>query len=299
MTTAREFAAVIVAPPTAHVDDHDRSDVRDQLLSTLPSIASRLPSGDQVVINMPLLRHVGKESQFDSGPDEEFSWKPLYVRRSLGLATIDACLTRGIATPFEAIERVVDESIAEWCRTGWRTFHWEPWMANLGPGARAAVLAEALTWATGVWTAIEWRNLGERVQLGGPDDQWICPATRTVRLKGRVEARVTIRKPDTVTLVSVSSGLPGVGWESELGYLALVAALRSPSRSVPSRVVGIWPDAQLSRMVDIDNHTLVNTAERVVSCVGAVVDARTTAARSIDDSSPTPSGKPLSADDRS
>ena len=38
--------------------------------------------------------------------------------------------------------------MSEWRQTGWRTFHWEPWLAGLPAGARAVVLAEAVTWAT-------------------------------------------------------------------------------------------------------------------------------------------------------
>ena len=48
------------------------------------------------------------------------------------------------------------EAVAEWERTGWRTFHWEPWFAGLADGARASVLADAVTWATPLWSSFEW-----------------------------------------------------------------------------------------------------------------------------------------------
>jgi hypothetical protein len=75
-------------------------------------------------------------------------------------------------------------------------------------------------------------------------------------------------------LIPVASGIPGNRWEAELGFLALVASLRSPTRPVPARVVGLWPDAGEHRSVDITPGTLAAAVDRVIACVAAVVDAR-------------------------
>jgi hypothetical protein len=75
-------------------------------------------------------------------------------------------------------------------------------------------------------------------------------------------------------LLSVASGIPMAGWETELGFLALTASLRSPSRPVPARVVGLWPDAGEFRSVDITGGTLASAAERGVACIAAVGEAR-------------------------
>jgi hypothetical protein len=79
-----------------------------------------------------------------------------------------------------------------------------------------------------------------------------------------------------VALVSVSSGSPSDRCEEELGYLALVAALRAPDQPVPSRVAGLWPDAGMRRTVDVDEAVLTASADRVVGTVSLVVRARAT-----------------------
>jgi hypothetical protein len=80
-----------------------------------------------------------------------------------------------------------------------------------------------------------------------------------------------------VALVSVSVGCPEEGWVEELAYLALTAGLRSSSRPVPARVMGLWPDAGLHRTVDIDEQALEAAADRVARTVGIVVGARLSA----------------------
>jgi hypothetical protein len=231
--------------------------------------------------------------------DQPFAWKPAFVRRSLGLAAIESCLQHRHGTPAEAVAAVADEAVADWVRTGWRTFHWEPWFGGLSVGARSVVLAEAATWATALWSGVDWNQFASLPTTGGPDDQWICTAARTVRLKGRSELRVGIAAPaccraghqgaagsaieagsladapgPSTALVSVSGGIPSEDWRSELGFLALVASLRSPSRPVPARVAGLWPDAGAQRMIDVDADILGAAADRVVSTVSEWVAAR-------------------------
>lgn len=106
-----------------------------------------------------------------------------------------------------------------------------------------------------------------------------------MRLKARAELRIPLvdagsgrARPGpgraTSALVSVSSGCPGPGWDDELAYLALVAGLRSPTRPVPARVLGLWPDAGLHSSVEVDHHTLEMAADRVITGTAAVVEAR-------------------------
>lgn len=136
------------------------------------------------------------------------------------------------------------------------------------------------TWATALWSSLDWRPFGPSIRIGGPDDQWICAAPRTVRLKGRSELQVPLESPGAretgnSALVSVASGIPVIGWEAELGFLALTASLRSPSRPVPARVVGLWPDAGQFRSVDITPAILGAAADRVITCITALAHAQT------------------------
>lgn len=285
MTTAAQRTLDVSAPAGGRVDTSDLLRIRDRLDAALPPVVERLPPGEQLVMTLPLLRKAGAGPDLLARPEEPFVWKPAFVRRSLGLAVVDACVSGRFRTPAEAVGPVADEAVAQWERTGWRTFHWEPWVAGLVPGARAVVLAETLTWATTLWSSLDWRVFAAPPRIGGADDQWICPAMRTTRLKARAELRVPLVDGRTgrtrprpggpvSALVSVSSGCPGPGWDDELAYLALVAGLRAPTRPVPARVVGLWPDAGLHSSVDIDQQTLGMAADRVVTGVAAVVEAR-------------------------
>jgi hypothetical protein len=77
-----------------------------------------------------------------------------------------------------------------------------------------------------------------------------------------------------MALLSISGGIPSEDWRSELGFLALVASLRSPSRPVPARVAGLWPDAGAQRMVEVDGAILRAAADRVTAAVSELAAAR-------------------------
>jgi hypothetical protein len=272
---SQEVTSAILAPAGAPIDPVDRQLVRQRLLDTVPTLVDELPAPAQVVVTVPLLRQARRDPEALAGPEEPFAWKPAFVRRSLGLSAVDACFHHRFSTPGEAVGPIADEAVAEWRRTGWRTFHWEPWMAALSPAARSVALAEA----TAVWSSLDWAAFAPTIRIGGPDDQWVCTAPRTVRLKGRSELQIPL-EPTTSggsprsALVSVASGMPMAGWDAELGFLALAASLRSPSRAVPARVVGLWPDAGEFRSVDITGGILTSAVDRVIACIAAVAGAR-------------------------
>ena len=289
MRDALHLTRSLVAPPGPLVDARSRHQIRDRLVGTLAPMMDRLPQGDQVVVTLPLLRLARTGPELLAQPEEPFSWRPAFVRRSLGLAVVSSCARGRFRAPADAVAPVADEAVAEWERTGWRTFHWEPWLAGLAPGARAVVLADSLTWATALWSSLDWGVFASPPQIGGVDDQWICPASRTLRLKARAELRVPLQPAPSrhrrgggsapaAALVSVSTGCPGDGWADELAYLALAAGLRSTTRPVPARVVGLWPDAGSHASVDIDRQALDGAVDRVVTTVAAVVEARSSSA---------------------
>jgi hypothetical protein len=285
---ATQLTRALVAPPTASVDEALRTHLRVHLSSGITPLVERLPRGEQLTVTLPLLRKAIAHPDSLAHDEVPFTWKPVYVRRSLGLAVVDACVSGRFRSPAEAADPIASEAVAEWERTGWRTYHWEPWLAGLRQGTRALVLAEAVSWATVLWASLDWKALGQRPQLGGADDQWVCPAPRTVRLKGRSELRVPLvggparwsevgQTTAPVALVSVSGGSPPRAWSDELAFLALVAALRSPSRPVPARVAGLWPDSGHHLIVEINGEALTAAADRVVATVSTAVDARLSA----------------------
>ncbi len=290
MTTVGERTRALLAPAPPPIGDDFRAGVRTDLVTRLGPLVAGLPSGDPVVMGLPLLRRARMRPETLAEPEEPFAWRPVFVRRSLGLAVVEACVGGRFRTPLDAVDPLVSEAVEQWKETGWRTYHWEPWMAGLAPGARAVVLAEAVGWASSLWSAFDWAAFDRLPQFGGTEDQWVCPAARTLRLKARAEFRVALggrasgldvvsgdhRGTDraTVALVSVAGGAPPEAWGDDLAYLALVASLRSPQRPVPARVLGLWPDAGADRCVEIDRGALTGAADRVVDGVAALVAAR-------------------------
>jgi hypothetical protein len=243
-------------------------------VARLGPLVAPLPAADPVVVTLPLLRQARSRPGSVGEREAPFAWRPAFVRRSLGLSVVEACAAGRFRSPLEAVGPVVADAVARWEETGWRTYHWEPWVAGLAPGARAVVVAEATGWATSLWSSFDWSMMDPRPDFGGVDDQWACPSTHSVRLKGRSEFRLPLGPGGSVALVSVSGGCPSEGWREELSFLALTAALRSPTRPVPARVTGLWPDAGADRCLEIDGEALAGAVDRVVATVAAVATTR-------------------------
>ena len=287
MTAAAQLTEAILRPAPSRTGPAVAQRIRDRLAGNVPDLVAPLPPGEQIVVSVPILRQLASGGDNPTiRPDDPFAWKPAFVRRSLGLAAIDACLAGYFRAPMEAVGPVAERAVAEWERSGWRTFHWEPWYAGLGTGGRGAVLAEASNWATGVWASLDWGQFRTAPRLGGPDDQWVCPGPRTVRLKGRSEIRIDLPSPEPSdsgsgsgsttqqVLVAVAGGSPPSGLDVQLGYLALVAALRTPTRPAPVRVVGLWPQAGEARTVEVTDELLARAGDTALDAVRAVVRTR-------------------------
>ncbi|HZM54753.1 MAG TPA: hypothetical protein VFC03_06970 [Acidimicrobiales bacterium] len=274
MTRVRAATAGLIAPPVHDLDQDAVDRVRTRLESGMADAATGLPGGAPLEVGLPLLRRARYRPELLGVPDEPFAWRPAFVRRSLGLEIVRACRDRRYRGPAAAAGPVADHALEEWRRTGWRTFHWEPWVAGLGAGARSVVLAEAVAWATPLWATFDWAALPGTVEFGGPDDRWSCPGVDSVHLKGRCEVRLHLGGTRR-SLVSVASGRPGDGWRDELAYVALVATLSAPDRTA-ARVVGLWPDAGFRLAVEVDEAVLTGAFDRVVDAVAVTAGVRAT-----------------------
>ncbi len=181
MTSLTEL---VVRAPDVVVTTADLSAVRDALRRQLHHPAA---NGVDLDVRPDVVRDPSRALGSDP-----FRWSPATVRRSLGLASLDACASGRYRTPAEAVASVADAAVTAWLQTGWRQFHWEPWLARLGLGARSAVLAEATTWASLLWTMLDWRWLAteDLLHVGPPLRRVTFSGRPVVRLRARPDVRI-------------------------------------------------------------------------------------------------------------
>ncbi len=246
--------------------------VRSRLTSVAMEAAEHLPTGATIEVTPALTRQVRHHPESPLGDGEPFSWKPAFVRRSLGLAVVEACVAGRFRSPADAVGPVLAHALATWEQSGTPAFHWEPWCAGLPRGARVTVMAEAITWATALWSSFEWGGFPAPPRFGWSYDRWTCPAARSIRLKARTEFRVpSTAGASTTAMVAVSGGVPPPDWRAELAFVAVVAGLGSRSRPLPLRVMGLWPEAASHRTLEIDEPALRDAALLVERTLDAVV----------------------------
>jgi hypothetical protein len=182
--------------------------------------------------------------------DEPFAWSARTARRTIGLAAVRALLAGDARTPHEAVQARLDDSDGA-VRGGSRTIsQLDRWVASLAPGGRGAVAAEAVTWATRLWCAVDWTALGPAPVIGR-DHWWDSPHSALLALRGRADVRT-----GRAHLV-VLSGPRRDSVRSELALVALVESLRARDQSAPGPVVGWWPDS--GHLVRLDPHPTVLT----------------------------------------
>jgi hypothetical protein len=179
-----------------------------------------------------------------------FAWSARTARRGLGLAAVRLLVGGGARSPVEAVDARLAES-ARWVHVGNPcASSLDRWVAGLPPAGRVAVGAEAVTWATRLWCALDWVSLGSAPAIGR-DRWWDSPHSALLALRCRAEVRT-----DRASLV-VLSGPRRDSVRAELALVTLVESLRSRSGAVPGRVVGWWPDS--GRLVRVEPEPAVLT----------------------------------------
>jgi hypothetical protein len=172
------------------------------------------------------------------------------------------------------------EDLSGQAAPGVRAPWWAQWYATLPAGGRAVVVAEAVTWATQLLTALDWAGIPRLPVIGGRDDWWQGAGGSALALKGRADVRVLVQRRLALALVVVGAGRCQPDWRLELGYPGLVAALVRETTSAPCRVVGVWPQSGQIRVLPVDLSMLRATATAVVAAVATWVDGRIEAERS-------------------
>ncbi|MBV8463200.1 MAG: hypothetical protein JO368_07890 [Acidimicrobiales bacterium] len=165
-----------------------------------------------------------------------FAWSTRTARRALGLAAVRSLVAGRARTPVEGVHARVAES-SRWVREGTASAsQLDRWLAGLPPAALAAVGAEAVTWATRLWCALDWSAFPAPPLLGR-DRWWDSPHSALLALRGRAD----VRTARSHLVVLTGPRRPSV--RAELTLVTLVEALRARDGAVPGRVIGWWPDS--------------------------------------------------------
>jgi len=272
---ARALTDALLAPSTGGPSAADIAALRGRVAGELAALVEELPAGERLRLDAFRFDMAREHPERCAVADGPFVASPLVCRRAIGLSAMARCVRRWAPTPAVAVAEVLAagvEDAADDADQSSRPPWWAGWFRGLPAGGRAMVEAEAVTWATQVWTALEWDRFAPAPIVGGGDDWWDCPGTRALTLKGRADVKV--RGDGPPVLLVVRSGLPTADWRAALGFPALVSALARGETSTPGRVVGLWPASGQVRILPVDGAVLADTAAAVVDAVATWVDAR-------------------------
>lgn len=266
----------LLEPSYSAVADSEIGVIRARLLRELPPLVDELVEGERLQIGAHELVTAREHPDRCSPQPETFVPSPVRCRRALGLAAVERCVRGRSPAPQIAVEEVLASGLEDLAasraqegapKPPW----WAPWYEELPLGARAAVRAQAVTWATQLWTALDWSRFERSPVIGGRDDFWDCPGRHGLVVRGRAEVRAWAGTRPAMLVVAPS--FPGAHWREDLAHRALVVALARGERSVPARVAGIWPASGQVRICEVDATALSEAATALVSATATWVDA--------------------------
>jgi hypothetical protein len=264
---AKALTDALVAPARSTVTEGDLLALRQTLESELRKAGFHRGGDERVRIDGYLLRTAPTATN-----KRPFAWSPWTARRPIALEAVRAWLARPGLSPVRAVDVAVAVLLA---RTDERPSSLGAWLQSLSSGARSVAQAEAVTWATQLFGALEWERL-QRAVVGGDRSVGFEVAPR-VRLYARVDVRAALPTGEGAEsgLFLAMTGRPGPTAAEELGLAALTLAL-DPRLGVPARVIGWWPQCGRAAIADVDLPLLTRTAGAVVrslGCLGAAPES--------------------------
>jgi hypothetical protein len=208
----------------------------EEAKSTLAGLAVRRAGAVRFRVTDHEVRTAFGSEAADPAHAEPFAWSARNARRSIGVAAVRLLLAGGARSPQEAVRCRMAES-SRWVRDGNScASQLDRWVDALPPAGRAAVGAEAVTWATRLWCALDWSALTAAPAVGR-DHWWDSPHSALLALRGRADVRTAHAH------LVVLSGPRRRSVRAELALVTLVESLRLRADDVPGRVVGWWPDS--------------------------------------------------------
>ncbi|HEX4127665.1 MAG TPA: hypothetical protein VHX67_08835 [Acidimicrobiales bacterium] len=250
-----------LAGPVPTVDPTSWRAALDDAKSKLAGLAVRRAGATRFRVTDHEVRTAFAADGDDPGGADPFAWTAITARRSVGVAAVRLMVTGAARSPLEAVRHRLAES-SRWVRDGSSSAsQLDRWLDGLSAAGRAAVGAEAVTWATRLWCALDWSSFPS-TPVVGRDHWWDSPHSALLALRGRADVRTA-----TSHLVVLSGPRRG-SVRSELALVTLVESLRLRGDEGPGRVVGWWPDSGHLVRVEPEPTTLVLGAEAVELALG-------------------------------
>jgi hypothetical protein len=250
------LTAALTAPPPQMDPTAWAAARRDAAAALARLAAGRRGAGGRVT------DHGIRVAGVEETDDAPFEWSARTARRAVGLAAVRALAAGRSRTPAEAVQARLAECAGMVERGDGPASGLDRWVAALGPAGRAAVAAEAVTWATRLWCALDWDALEGPLAIGR-DHWWDSPHSALLALRGRAEVRTA--RADLVVL----SGPRRASVHAELSLVPLVETLRDGTRAAPRRVVGWWPDSGHHVRLDPQPWVLGLAADAVAQVLAA------------------------------
>ncbi len=211
----------------------------------------------------PSLRITDHQVRLALGPADlamatPFTWSARSARRALGLRAVQALVARKAHAPVDGARIAIADAIASARDGDQLASPMGRWLATLPAAGITAVHADAATWATRLWCALDWEAFIEPPVIGR-DRWWDSPHSALLAIRSRAEVRSVVTDEEgsafSVHLV-VLSGPRRPTIKSELSVLAMVEAMQALNSLPPGRIVGWWPDSGHLVKVEVDEAAL-------------------------------------------
>ena len=249
-----------------------------QAAEDIPRVLADLAAARSVGRSLRLTDHdvrTALSSSAGPSPSTPFAWSARTARRGLGLSAVRSLVAGEARTPTDGARSAIAGAIHS-VREGSRPAStMDRWLAGLPVAGLAVVQAEAVTWATRLWSALDWGAFGPAPDIGR-DRWWNSPHSSLLAVRSRAEVRSVVvdrdENPFSVHLVVLGgSRRPSV--RAELSVVAMVEAVHAPRSLPPGRIVGWWPDSGHTVTVDVDRAALDAGVEAVAHTLASAEPA--------------------------